>query len=53
MSKTVHYKHPVLGYHACGMGDRRLVLLSSSLSQVTCKRCLTTVTAKRRKKGDS
>lgn len=44
MSKTVHYRHPKFGYHACGMGDRHLVLMTDNPEEVTCKRCKSTVT---------
>jgi hypothetical protein len=43
----IHYKHPVFKYHACGMGDSLLVKMSNDLSQVTCRRCLKTVTGKK------
>jgi hypothetical protein len=43
---VTHYRHPVFGYHACGMGGRN-PKLSDDLKGVTCKRCLQTVTGKK------
>lgn len=40
-----------MGYHACGMGDRNTVLMSSDLEEVTCNRCLRTVTADKLPRG--
>lgn len=49
MSKhKIHYHHPTLGYHACGMGDAALIQMTDDINQVTCQRCLGTVTGKRR-----
>lgn len=44
MPKTIHYRHPRLGYHACGMGDIHKVKMTDRLEEVTCKRCQNTVT---------
>lgn len=51
MTKTIHYQHPVLNYHACGMGDSLAVQLTSDISQVTCKRCLGTIAGQKRSPG--
>jgi len=47
MPKAIHYKHPVLGYHSCGMGDHRTVAMTENIKDVTCKRCLGTITGQK------
>lgn len=46
MSKVMHYQHPKmpLGYHACGMGNPRTATMTDAIKDVTCKRCLGTIT---------
>jgi hypothetical protein len=46
--KSIHYKHPLLGYHACGMGDRATAQLTDNIEDVTCRRCLETKTGQKR-----
>lgn len=47
MARKIHYKHPILNYHACGMGDPLFLKMTGDLSKVNCKRCLTTVTGQK------
>ncbi|WP_144427394.1 hypothetical protein [Nostoc piscinale] len=47
----IHYKHPQLGYHACGVRINSLSKSSSDIKQVNCQKCLETVTGKRRSPG--
>lgn len=47
MPKTIHYKHPKLGYHACGMGDPLAIQMSEDINEVTCKRCQDTITGRK------
>lgn len=47
MKKAIHYKHPVLGYHACGMGNRLTVTMTEAIADVTCQRCLGTITGQK------
>jgi uncharacterized protein (DUF4415 family) len=49
--KAIHYQHPVLKYHACGLGDSLNIRMVSDIDKVTCKRCLATATAQKRKPG--
>lgn len=44
----IHYQHPTLNYHACGMGDAALIEMTDDIDKVTCQRCLGTVTGKKR-----
>lgn len=46
-AKTIHYKHPKLGYHACGMGDPLTIQISEDINKVTCKRCQDTITGRK------
>jgi hypothetical protein len=46
-AKAIHYRHPVLGYHSCGMGDPRTVKMTDNAEDVTCQRCLSTITGQK------
>jgi hypothetical protein len=46
MPAVTHYKNPSVGHHACGMGGQNPTV-TSDIGEVTCKRCLTTVTGKK------
>jgi hypothetical protein len=48
---NIHLRHPKLGYHACGLGDPASVIMTEDLDNVTCQRCLQSVTAKKRLPG--
>ena len=43
----IHYLHPVLGHHACGMA-RSYSEATNDISKVTCGACLNTITGKNR-----
>jgi hypothetical protein len=45
MTKAIHYQNPAMPspYHACGMGDRFKVVITTDREKVTCKRCLQTI----------
>ena len=47
MKKVIHYRHPVMGYHACGMGNQLTVAMTEAISNVTCRRCLGTITGQK------
>jgi azurin len=44
---TIHFVHPVLKYHACGMGENWKIEKTLDMTQVTCKRCLSTATGQK------
>jgi hypothetical protein len=43
----IHYKHTQLNYHACGVKISSLSKITRDLNQVTCKKCLKTLTGKK------